>query len=98
MRLNTVRHTHALQRSGVVSHAAACFYENALTPVLDYKTIQAGFDAVEFVARLVLRPKRFGDDAEHSSAVPPIRTRANARNPAIADIQNGIQLSQFRTS
>jgi len=92
MRMYTVLHSHALKRFGIVPHSATSLNQDTLVAVVDNKAVKTSFNAIELVARLVFRPKGFGNDAEHGAAVPPIRARTNARNPAIANIQNGSQL------
>src|ERR1017187_1847693 len=70
MRMNALLHSHALQPSDIVPYSAAGLDQNALAAVFYNKAVEASFNTIEVVARLVFRPEGFGDDAEHGPAVP----------------------------
>src|ERR1035438_366096 len=60
-----------------MADAAAGFNQHVLAGGFDDKTIECRFNAVQIVAGLELRPERFGDDAEHGTAIPPIGAGAH---------------------
>jgi hypothetical protein len=70
-----------------VPDAAARFDQHPLPVRIDYEAIETRFNAIEFVARFGFRPERFGDDAKHSSAVPPVSADAYGRNPHAGQIE-----------
>jgi hypothetical protein len=82
------RDPHTLQRALVMPDAASGLDQNALPGTFDDKAVKTRFDTIQFIACLVLRPEGFGDDAEHSAAIPPVRTGADGGDSKVADFKD----------
>jgi hypothetical protein len=78
---------HPFARPEIMPNTPARIDQNSMSAGFDNKTIERGLDAVQIVARLRLRPKRFGDDSEHRAAVPPVGSRPHQTDADIAEFQ-----------
>ena len=65
--------------------AASGLDQNPLSGGFDQVAVKTGGDAIELVGGHERIPERLGDDAEESSAIPPIHTSAQKVDANITD-------------
>jgi hypothetical protein len=85
-----MRKAHALARALVMPDAPAGFHENPLAAGFQNEAVEAGFNPVQLIDRLMLRPESFRDNPEHRAAIPPVGTNAYEMDPNVTDCQ-GLQ-------